>query len=1033
VALNKRKVLDAAQKYLQKGNLDRALKEYSKVLEADPRDTNVRLKVGDVQLRRGRSEEALEAYLEVAQQFMNNGFDAKAVALFKQITKIDEKRYDIYEPLAELYQRLGLVSEAMGALQTAAEAHQREGRKKEGLTLLRKMASLDPSNTSTRLKIAELLWKEGLQEDSLAEYDEVVAELGRQGDHEGEVRVHEEVLRELPERLENLIGLGVAHLESRHPESAEPPLLKATEVSVESVEAWEALARVHEALGRMKELEDTWKTVAAIYKDRGDEDRAKEILQLYVTPEGIGSDEDEESAPLDTSASDPLESIDGGDTLGDLAGQTGGDLDLDIGDGASMNAAPEPVAAAPEPVAAAPEPDLEDEIEIELDEEVVEEEIDAGDTTGANETTGAQGATRAQEASGDAEADDAEADPAQLLAEAGVYQRYSQYEKAVACLERILETEPNHLSALEKLGETRHAMGDGAEAVLLWKRGASEALSRGDRAAFGQLCDRLRGVDEAAAEELAADALTATLHDEPEPELDVDLELAFDTPSGEPELTGAFEKPALDVDVEDLLHESEQETDAVESEPPFIDDEPSLADEASGAPESSETVDAADRDGSDFEVKTGGVTLGAPSNTEEVSAEDLEEAEFYYRQGLLDEAEQILRRLLTVAPGHPQVLLRLGEIAKSRGECPSSPVAEGLDFDSTEEETQPGVGTSARGEDHLPDDDTLSDSTLEDLDALPDLDEAAAGPDDETMQADLSDALPETDDGLDDDTGSVTLGGDTTPDPLPAPAVVPPAAADAELSGGGFDLAAELSDVFDDSHGGVSGDLTVGGTTQAGFEAIFQSFKQGVKETLGEGEHETHYDLGIAYREMGLLEDAIGEFRVAMTASSRKLECLAMMGLCALDLGRADDAVSHLEQALALPDLADDTIAGLRFDLGRAFEQKGDLERARSTWQQVAAFDPEFQDVQEHLDQLGQEESSPSLGELEPDDLSGSGEALESFDDLIAEAEAGFDDDDDNDDDDDDPEGGDDRPEGSGDDSESDMGSTQWGRKVSYG
>ncbi|HKJ24383.1 MAG TPA: tetratricopeptide repeat protein, partial [Myxococcota bacterium] len=195
MALNKRKILDAAQKYLQKGSLDKALKEYQKVLDADPKDSNVRLKVGDVQLRKGNSEAAIESYLEVARLFMKNGFDAKAVALFKQITKIDEKRYDIYEPLAELYQRLSLTSEAMQALQTAAEAHQREGRKKEGLTLLRKMASLDPSNTTTRMKVAEMLWNADLQDDALAEYDEVVTELGRQGDHENAVRVHEQVLR----------------------------------------------------------------------------------------------------------------------------------------------------------------------------------------------------------------------------------------------------------------------------------------------------------------------------------------------------------------------------------------------------------------------------------------------------------------------------------------------------------------------------------------------------------------------------------------------------------------------------------------------------------------------------------------------------------------------------------------------------------------------------------------------------------------------------------------------------------------------
>ena len=127
-----------------------------------------------------------------------------------------------------------------------------------------------------------------------------------------------------------------------------------------------------------------------------------------------------------------------------------------------------------------------------------------------------------------------------------------------------------------------------------------------------------------------------------------------------------------------------------------------------------------------------------------------------------------------------------------------------------------------------------------------------------------------------------------------------------------------------------------------------------------------------------------------------------------------------------MPDLDEERMAGLRFDLGRALEAKGDLDRARAVWQQVVDFDPAFQGVSERLAQLGQGESSPSLGQLDPDDLMG-GEALESFDDLIAEAESDFDDDDDPDDGDDGP------PDAGGDDSEGDMGSTQWGRKVSYG
>ncbi|MEN8183472.1 MAG: hypothetical protein ABFS46_13155, partial [Myxococcota bacterium] len=185
MAINKRKLLQSAQKHLQKGALDKALNDYQALLEADRRDTNVRLKVGDLHLRRGEAGQAIEAYLRVAAQFMKDGFDAKAVAIYKQVTKIEATRQEVWEPLAELYQRMGLTAEAMTALQTAADTHHQAGRRREALELLRRMATLDPTNTVSRLKVAELLRAEGLDGEALVEYREAAAELERQGDWEG--------------------------------------------------------------------------------------------------------------------------------------------------------------------------------------------------------------------------------------------------------------------------------------------------------------------------------------------------------------------------------------------------------------------------------------------------------------------------------------------------------------------------------------------------------------------------------------------------------------------------------------------------------------------------------------------------------------------------------------------------------------------------------------------------------------------------------------------------------------------------------
>ncbi|MCX5739815.1 MAG: tetratricopeptide repeat protein, partial [Proteobacteria bacterium] len=175
-----------------------------------------------------------------------------------------------------------------------------------------------------------------------------------------------------------------------------------------------------------------------------------------------------------------------------------------------------------------------------------------------------------------------------------------------------------------------------------------------------------------------------------------------------------------------------------------------------------------------------------------------------------------------------------------------------------------------------------------------------------------------------------------------------------------------------------------GASTDAdGFSSLYSEFKRGVSRTLGEGDIETHFDLGIAYREMGLLDDAIGEFHHALGSTARRLDALHMMGLCALDAGRAIDAIGHLEQALASPDVPAERETALRFDLGRAHEIEGDRERALDAFRRVAELDAEFQDVGARIEALL---CGPAATDADAADGEESGEAYESFDDLIAEA-----------------------------------------------
>jgi tetratricopeptide (TPR) repeat protein len=152
-----------------------------------------------------------------------------------------------------------------------------------------------------------------------------------------------------------------------------------------------------------------------------------------------------------------------------------------------------------------------------------------------------------------------------------------------------------------------------------------------------------------------------------------------------------------------------------------------------------------------------------------------------------------------------------------------------------------------------------------------------------------------------------------------------------------------------------------------------------VKRVIGTGDYQTHYDLGIAYREMGLLEDASGEFAEASNAPELRLSALHLLALCALDSKRACDAVAHLGQALSLPELPDEQLPALRFDLARAHAATGDIAAALSLLDSVAQSDAEFPGLSDLRAMLvTQPASAPASDDEEP---------LERFDDLIADAD----------------------------------------------
>jgi len=110
--LPKENVFDIAQKYIKKGQHKKAIKEYRKILDRDPKNIRVRLKLGDLYLKNGQKDKAIDEYMKVAQQYEKDDLNFRATAIYKKILYLDQRLIDVYHKLANLYLRENLVGSA---------------------------------------------------------------------------------------------------------------------------------------------------------------------------------------------------------------------------------------------------------------------------------------------------------------------------------------------------------------------------------------------------------------------------------------------------------------------------------------------------------------------------------------------------------------------------------------------------------------------------------------------------------------------------------------------------------------------------------------------------------------------------------------------------------------------------------------------------------------------------------------------------------------------------------------------------------
>jgi tetratricopeptide (TPR) repeat protein len=810
VSIDRQKVLDSAQKFAAKGQFDKAIAEYQRLIKDDPNDVRILLKIGDLQFRRGAREDAVATYSKVARGYEEQGFALKAIAVYKQILSIDPNLTDLHGKLAELYVQLGLVPDALVNLEALAARYARAGSDEKLVNVVRQMVQIDPSNVALRIKLAELLSKLGKNGDAAKEF-EVGAELLLKSNRLDDwARVTERLLFHRPEDAKVARELARHYLDRKDAKRALPKLQVVFKANPRDISVLEMLADSFIALGQGPKAVSVLKEIARLLLEKNELERRLTVCQriLEIAPD----DADARAALKSTrkaidAAKAPIVQPDAPDIVVDdevivvdeeEPEEHGPPVLLANAKPSAPAAQPQAPAARPAPSLSqpakpvdrsqpaqpqrkptpAPSPIIQPSAVTQPTRPKSQPRIPAVQAPSTPALVATEQGRQLAEQLIAAEA--MHPDVARIVGEVDIFLKYNLRTKAIAHLSRALEIDPRALAVHARLRDVLEANGDRIAAA---RHGAYVAAVL-------------------AAQDLDA-ATWAVLR--------------------------AIELDPANAEALDLYARIAEVAAMPEEEPP---PEESLIDE--------EAVVEGEADGVAPDVEAG-----------------LDEVEFYVSQGMYNEALENLRVLLQMYPNHPLVLERWHEV-----------------------------------------------------EALA----QAQGGQDESFA--LAEKLAE----------EVQVQG----------------TGDAHFSG-----ADQMIDV----------------------ETVFAQFKKGVERVVSADDADTHYDLGIAYKEMGLTDDAMNEFMVAAQAPRKQCLAQTMVGLCLMEKGDPASAIPWFEQALHAPLRSDREEMGLFYELGNAYELTGNIQSALEYFQMAERRDAKFRDVQQRIARLasssGQEQAIPEMDDVD--------------------------------------------------------------------
>jgi pilus assembly protein FimV len=1001
MAFNKNKALESALKYLNQGKPAQAIAEYQQILKHDPKDQATLMTVGDLFARQGDMPQATEYFERLAAVYLNNGFNSKAIAIYKKIAKLAPNELAPLERLADLYVQQGVLSEARPLFLQIAEAHLKANKAPKAVEVLHRLLEVEPDNARVQMRLAELYNVMGQKKEAAQTYfnyaqrlfereetdeaqkliaratelepenaamlllqakifhmakhdDKAVATLGKhpEADAGGEVtdllvdwQLAAGQFEQAADRARNQLLRGSSHCGL---------LQKVTDFQIENGNAAETVAllrELREPAVEAGEEEKFLKSLVALTQKLPGNIEALEMLADFSRHSSDPFQLNSALTQLVDAYSAKGEYPRAEEALQELIEKNKDDERLhaklqQLRDRANGKA-PAAVIEEPAPPVAVPSATAADEqlaSIFEVSKELVAE----------NEAPAAAGAAD------EALDDETQQYVAQALTDVDLFSSYGLTQKATLLLESVLEKAPRHTPTLERLLDLYLGAGNDARTAEVAAQLEQIYLGREDTVnaeRFTELRERYEKVAGAARGESAARPAEAAAAENTA--LEADALPASDTGTAAPEaraeeLAPAAKQaagPAAPAEFEIPLTAAEDAAPASQSSAEILENPaPPAPMQQSALP--TEEVDLSDEweamvqevaepaktsepsQPPEPEPEVAHVAEPVAAEPAEISVEPVAEPEASPEVEIAPEMEEIEIASDDKAEDAPiELVLEPEQDAPAAAE--EAPTTQEFEL-----ELAPTPAAKDNGQPSAPKtaDDFLTElnAELEDMDVPaapePAAPRAAAKPPAAPPASTKEPSRSVAREPVHSSSAASKAPVAKAPEPIAAPAP-----AETDSSSVPEPSAESLNELAE----------------------VFQEFRSELGEMSDEDEDlETHYNLGIAYREMGLLDEAIGEFQKVAQAVQRgkpfpyAMNCAAMLALSFMDKGEPKIAALWYERALNTPGLDQEAVLALRYDLGISLESAGESESALDHFRQVYAMNIDYRDVADRIAML---------------------------------------------------------------------------------